>query len=75
TAQHVEAVFDVNSLELGLARWEAIYAYSTGQEQKIKTINLSVSNNVPVVWEPSPAQEDRNSRSNRVRGVRSTGGR
>ncbi|NCC59616.1 MAG: FtsQ-type POTRA domain-containing protein [Verrucomicrobiae bacterium] len=75
TAQYVEAVFDANSLELGLARWEAIYAYSTGLEQKIKTINLSVSNNVPVVWEPPPAQEDRNSRSNRVRGVRSTGGR
>lgn len=75
TAQYVEAVFDANSLELGLARWEAIYAYSTGLEQKIKTINLSVSNNVPVIWEPTPTQEDRNLRTNRVRSVRTTGGR
>ncbi|MGI6347505.1 MAG: cell division protein FtsQ/DivIB [Limisphaerales bacterium] len=74
TAQHVEAVFDVSSLELGLARWEAIYAYAAPLEQKIRMINLSVSNNVPVVWDADAAQKSE-SRSTPGQSVRGGAGR
>lgn len=54
TAEHVEAVFDENALELGLARWEAIKAYGAKTNLNVKTIDVSVTNNVAVTWQNVP---------------------
>jgi cell division septal protein FtsQ len=52
TEKGVEAVFDENRLEQGLARWYSIASYGADIERRVKTIDLSVTNNVPVVWFP-----------------------
>ena len=52
TEKGVEAVFDEYRLEQGLARWYSIASYGNEIERRVKTIDLSVTNNVPVVWFP-----------------------
>lgn len=52
TTQGMEAILSTENIKQGFARLHSIYLYGKANEQRIKTIDVSVTNNVPVVWYP-----------------------
>lgn len=52
TTQGIEAILSADNIKQGFARLHSVYLYGKANEQRIKTIDVSVTNNVPVVWYP-----------------------
>ena len=50
TTGGIEATFDGETVERAFAYFQSIYQYSLTNNHKIKSVNLSVENNVPVKW-------------------------
>jgi cell division septal protein FtsQ len=55
TPQGSEATFRLDALEMQLQRWRAVYDFGRQNDKQVSTLDLSVSNNVPVRWLESSA--------------------
>jgi len=50
TGQGGEITFGLNNLEQQLRRWREIYDFGQRMNKAVASLNLAVSNNVPVRW-------------------------
>ncbi|MGA2787869.1 MAG: hypothetical protein ABSF60_10110, partial [Verrucomicrobiota bacterium] len=55
TGQGSEITFGLNNLEQQLRRWREIYDLGQRMNQAVASLNLAVSNNVPVHWKEAVA--------------------
>jgi len=53
TLQGITVILSATDLQQEISRWKSIYDYAKEQKKEIATINLSVTNNIPVVWKPT----------------------
>lgn len=51
TAQNATVTFGLSSLGRQLHRWRAVYDYGQRLGKRLASLDLSVANNVPVVWQ------------------------
>lgn len=70
TGQGSEVIFGLNDVERQLRRWREIYDFGARNHRNLATLDLAVTNNIPVRWleasvTPEPAKAPRATRTRR----------